>query len=489
MPVLNQTPSNIPEFSVSELSGAIKKTLENGFSQVRVRAECGRVTIAKSGHIYFDLKDDKAVINAIIWAGTARNLKTKPEEGLEVIATGRITTFEGQSRYQIIIDTIEPAGMGAILAQLEERRKKLAAEGLFDETRKKAIPYLPKTIGVITSPTGAVIRDILHRITERFPSHILLWGVLVQGDKAAAQIVHAIEGFNALSPNGETPRPDLLIVARGGGSIEDLWCFNEESVVRAVAASEIPIISAVGHETDTTLIDYAADLRAPTPTGAAEKAVPVRAELDAYLSSVEGRLKSALLRRLNNAKLELNAIQSNFPKGQDLFAYQAQQLDNIELRLLPALQSQISKANNLFAKTGTKFGTHLLGQDLRLKKQNLSALENRLAQGVKSTLRHEIIKIERQKDAATQAFSRLSLAFKQNTNSLTVKLDGLGNRLNILDYKNVLKRGFALVQDKNNQIIKSAEAAKKAHELNIIFADSGIIAQIKPQKPEQGNLF
>jgi exodeoxyribonuclease VII large subunit len=489
MPVLNQTPSNIPEYSVSELSGAIKKTLESGFSQVRVRAECGRVTIAKSGHIYFDLKDDKAVINAIIWAGTARNLKTKPEEGLEVVATGRITTFEGQSRYQIIIDKIEPAGMGAILAQLEERRKKLAAEGLFDTDRKKPIPYLPQTIGVVTSPTGAVIRDILHRITERFPTHILLWGVLVQGDKAAAQIVHAIEGFNALPIDGEIPRPELLIVARGGGSIEDLWCFNDESVVRAVAASDIPIISAVGHETDTTLIDYASDLRAPTPTGAAEKAVPVRAELDAHLSTTEGRLKSALLRRLNNAKLELSAVTSTFPKGQDLFAYHAQQLDNIDLRLLPALQSRIAKSAHIFATTGTKFGTHLLRQDLRLKEQNLVAIENRLTQGIKAFLRHETLKIERQKDTITQIFARLLSAFKQTTNNQKVKLESIAGRLNILDYKNVLKRGFALVQDKNQQIIKSAEAAKNANELNIIFADSAIIAQLKPNKPEQGNLF
>lgn len=489
MPILNQSQSNLTEYSVSELSGAIKRSLEGGFSHVRVRAECGRVTIAKSGHIYFDLKDNKAVLNGIIWAGTARGLKTKPEEGLEVVATGRITTFEGQSRYQIIVESLEPAGIGAILQQLEERRKKLAAEGLFDSDRKKVIPYLPTTIGVVTSPTGAVIRDILHRLRDRFPSRVLLWGVLVQGDKAAAQIVHAIEGFNNLPLEGEVPRPDVLIVARGGGSIEDLWCFNDESVVRAVAKSAIPVISAVGHETDTTLIDYASDLRAPTPTGAAEKAVPVRSELDATLSTSEGRLKSALLRRLNNARLEFNAIQSTFPKASELFANYSQRLDNVELRLAPSLKAKINDAARSFGIIAGRFGTHLLRQDLQMKRQNLTALENRLNQGIKAVLRQESRNQIHNREALENSYNRLQIAFKTRLESMRQKLENAQSKLDILDYKNVLKRGFAIVQDKNNNLIKSASDAQSAGNFKIVFADSQIDAQIQAKKLTQGDLF
>ena len=261
--------SNVAEFTVSEISNALKRTLEDTFGHVRVRGELGRVSRPASGHVYLDLKDDRAVISGVIWKGTASRMKIQPEQGLEVIATGRITTFPGQSKYQIIIETLEPAGAGALMALLEERRKKLQAEGLFDDARKKPIPYLPEVIGVVTSPTGAVIRDILHRLRDRFPRHVLIWPVLVQGDTAAEKIAAAIRGFNAIDGSGAVPRPDLLIVARGGGSIEDLWCFNEEAVVRATVESDIPLISAVGHETDTTLIDYASDKRAPTPTAAA----------------------------------------------------------------------------------------------------------------------------------------------------------------------------------------------------------------------------
>ncbi len=271
--------SNTPEYTVSELSNALKRTVEQAYDHVRVRGELGRVTVAKSGHVYLDMKDDKAVIDAVMWKGVAAHLNFRPEEGLEVIAEGRLSTFPGRSKYQMIIERMEPAGEGALMALLEARKKALAAEGLFSPDRKRALPFLPRVIGVVTSPTGAVIRDILHRLEDRFPTHVLLWPVLVQGDKAADQIAHAIEGFNAIEPGGPVPVPDVLIVARGGGSIEDLWCFNEERVVRAAAASRIPLISAVGHETDTTLIDYASDRRAPTPTGAPEIAVPVRREL------------------------------------------------------------------------------------------------------------------------------------------------------------------------------------------------------------------
>ena len=289
----SQAPGNVPEFSVSEISQAVKRTLEGTFERVRVRGEISGFKRAASGHLYMAMKDDAAVLDAVCWRGTAGRLSIQPEDGMEVIATGRLTSYPGRSKYQIVIDSLELAGEGALLKLLEDRRRKLAAEGLFDEGRKQALPFLPQVIGVVTSPTGAVIRDILHRLADRFPRHVLVWPVLVQGEGAAEQVAAAIRGFNALPPAGKVPRPDLLIVARGGGSLEDLWAFNEEVVVRAAAESQIPLISAVGHETDTTLIDYAADRRAPTPTAAAEIAVPVRRELLIQTGELERRLLAA----------------------------------------------------------------------------------------------------------------------------------------------------------------------------------------------------
>ena len=286
--------SNQPEYTVSELSGAVKRVIEGEFGLLRVRGEVGRVSRPASGHLYFDLKDDRSVIAAISWKGQLAKMQTRPEEGMEVIATGKMTTFPGQSKYQLIVDDVVPAGAGALMAMLEKRKAALGAEGLFDAGRKKPIPYLPSVIGVVTSPSGAVIRDILHRLRDRFPRHVLIWPVAVQGQACAGEVAAAIRGFNALEPGGPIPRPDLLIVARGGGSLEDLWGFNEEIVVRAAAASRIPLISAVGHETDTTLIDYAADLRAPTPTAAAELAVPVRLELLAGLDALGARQSRAV---------------------------------------------------------------------------------------------------------------------------------------------------------------------------------------------------
>ena len=272
-----QPGQNAPEFTVSEVSGVVKRMIESEFGHVRIRGEVGRVVWARSGHLYFDLKDDRAVLAAVSWKGQAARMAVKPEEGMEVVATGRLTTFPGQSKYQMIVEDVRPAGVGALMAMLEKRKTALQAEGLFDLSRKKKIPYLPEVIGVVTSPTGAVIRDILHRLRDRFPRKVVIWPVAVQGERCAPEVAAAIHGFNQLAPDGAIPRPDLIIVARGGGSIEDLWGFNEEVVVRAAAASEIPLISAVGHETDTTLIDYVSDQRAPTPTAAAELAVPVLA--------------------------------------------------------------------------------------------------------------------------------------------------------------------------------------------------------------------
>src|SRR6202023_3394660 len=288
---------NAPEFTVSELSSALKRTVEDAYGHVRVRGEIsGFRGPHSSGHCYFALKDESAKIEAVIWKGVHGRMRFKPQEGLEVIATGKLTTFPGSSKYQIVIEAIEPAGIGALMALMEERKKKLAAEGLFDEARKQLLPWLPEVIGVVTSPTGAVIRDILHRLQDRFPRRVLVWPVRVQGEGSAEQIAAAIRGFNALPEGGRIPRPDVLILARGGGSLEDLWSFNEEIVVRAAAQGSIPLISAVGHETDWTLIDHVAARRAPTPTGAAEMAVPVRADLVAMVADLGARLTANAVR-------------------------------------------------------------------------------------------------------------------------------------------------------------------------------------------------
>ena len=295
--------TNAPELSVTELSSALKRTIEDRFAYVRVRGEVSNYRGPhSSGHAYFSLKDQGARIDAVIWKGVFARLRIRPEEGMEVIATGKITTFPGKSAYQIVIEALEPAGVGALMALLEARRVKLAAEGLFDAARKQLLPYLPNVIGVITSPTGAVIRDILHRLADRFPVHVLVWPVRVQGETSAAEVASAIAGFNALEPNGPIPRPDVLIVARGGGSLEDLWSFNEETVARAAAESLIPLVSAIGHETDWTLIDHIADVRAPTPTAAAELSVPVRAELLANLADLDARRRGAILRVAERAR-------------------------------------------------------------------------------------------------------------------------------------------------------------------------------------------
>jgi len=304
--------ANAPEFSVSELSSALKRAIEDRFGYVRVRGEIsGYRGPHSSGHVYFSLKDANARLDAVIWKGVFGRMRVKPEEGLEVVVTGKITTFPGKSAYQVIVESLEPAGVGALMALLEARRRALAEEGLFDAARKQLLPYLPRVIGVVTSPTGAVIRDILHRLADRFPVHVLVWPVRVQGETSAAEVAQAIRGFNALPSNGAIPRPDLLIVARGGGSLEDLWSFNEEVVVRAAAESDIPLVSAVGHETDWTLIDHAADLRAPTPTAAAELSVPVRAELLATLADLGGRIAGAALRLAERRRAELRALNAS----------------------------------------------------------------------------------------------------------------------------------------------------------------------------------
>ncbi|MEQ9349554.1 MAG: exodeoxyribonuclease VII large subunit, partial [Alphaproteobacteria bacterium] len=304
---------NLPELTVSELSQALRRTVEQTFDRVRVRAEIGRVVLARSGHMYITFKDEAAVLDGVCWRGTVAGLAMQPAEGMEVVVEGRLTTYAARSSYQIVVERMDLAGEGALLRMIEERRKRLAAEGLFDEGRKQPLPWLPAVIGVVTSPTGAVIRDILHRLADRFPRHVLVWPVNVQGERAASEVAAAIAGFNALPPGGRTARPDLLIIARGGGSLEDLMAFNDEPVVRAAAASSIPLISAIGHETDTTLIDYAADRRAPTPSAAAEMAVPVRADLAVRLAEDEARLAGAASRLVARAGRELAGLARPLP--------------------------------------------------------------------------------------------------------------------------------------------------------------------------------
>src|SRR6202795_4886443 len=329
---------NVVEFTVTELSAALKRTVEDAYGYVRVRGEVsGFRGPSPSGHVYFRLKDDKAVLEGVIWKGVYGRMRVKPEEGLDGIVSGKLTTFAGSSKYQIVIDTLEPAGIGALMKLLEERKKNLAAEGLFDEARKQLIPFLPNVIGVVTSPSGAVIRDILHRLADRFPRRVLVWPVSVQGDKAAGEGAAAIAGLNALPELGALPRPDLIIVARGGGSLEDLWSFNEEIVVRAAADSMIPLISAVGHETDVTLIDFAADRRAPTPTAAAEMAVPVRSELIDRIDSLARRSLSCWARAQDHRRTELRAAARALPSGDMLLALPRPPLDASADRLPRAL--------------------------------------------------------------------------------------------------------------------------------------------------------
>lgn len=347
-----------PIFSVSDVSQLLKDVVEGAFANISVRGEVSGVKRASSGHIYFSLKDKDAVLNAICWRGIDATTNAAITDGLEIVAKGKLTTYPGRSNYQMIVQSAEVAGEGALLKMLEERKKKLAAEGLFDDSRKKPIPYLPENIAVVTSPTGAVIRDIMHRLRDRFPRPVYLWPVLVQGEGAAEQVASAVKGLNAIpenglqTPDGLIPRPDVIIVARGGGSLEDLLPFSEEIVVRAVADSSIPIISAVGHETDTMLIDYAADLRAPTPTGAAEKAVPVRVEIKAALDSVNVRLTDSLLRLLNEKKMKLDGLVRGIPNLREIVEMSVQKLDDRVERLNTAIQNVLSRFNDRLTMAG-----------------------------------------------------------------------------------------------------------------------------------------
>jgi exodeoxyribonuclease VII large subunit len=455
---------NIGEYSVSEISHALKRTLEDAFGHVRVRGEIsGYRGPHSSGHAYFGLKDAGAKIDAVVWRGSFSRLRSKIQEGLEVIATGKISSFPGTSKYQIIIESIEPAGVGALMALLEERKRKLAAEGLFDEARKKPIPFLPRVIGVVTSPTGAVIRDILHRLNDRFPRHVIVWPVRVQGEGSAAEVAAAIRGFNAMAQ-----KPDLIIVARGGGSLEDLWGFNEEIVVRAAAESAIPLISAVGHETDTTLIDFAADLRAPTPTAAAERAVPVRSELLAQTASLAARLERGKSRAMDERRTRLVAAARALPKPDELLALARQRHDAVSSRLGRALTANTRLHQTRLVKVAARLTGRPMLMNMKRSAADLAALAARAGRA-----------IARGQD------------FRRQRYGAAAKL------LESLSYNSVLQRGFAVVRDANDRPVPAAAQTAAGQGLDIQFRDGRVAVHVdgvkpKPQKPAgagQGTLF
>ena len=484
--------ANAPEFTVSELAGNVKRTIEEAFGRVRVRGELGRVTIARSGHCYLDLKDDKAVINSIIWKGSMARLGLRPEEGMEVVATGRMSTYPGRSNYQLIIDSMEMAGEGALMALLEKRKKALAAEGLFADERKRRLPFMPRTIGVVTSPTGAVIRDILHRIEDRFPVHVLVWPVLVQGDRAAAQIAGAITGFN----NAQGfPRPDTLIVARGGGSLEDLWCFNEEVVARAAANSRIPLISAVGHETDWTIIDYVADARAPTPTGAAEVAVPVRADWLETVDDLQLRLVRGLRRTVGDSEVRLRA--AKLPSLNSVLADTRIRFDRAQL---PSPNAFLAPRRNRLAQAYLPAPTQRLNTArAQLQAQRLPSLDrvlntsreslDRRVERLASAGRARLQRLEARVDAArlnpapiarlasegrrklAATTDRLAKAATARLERDRARLERAAGLLDALSYQGVLQRGYALVRDADGAVVRSAETPEPSQPVTLTFAD------------------
>ena len=476
-----------------------------------------------SGHAYFCLKDQNARLDAVIWKGTYSRLRIKPEEGLEVIATGRITTFPGKSTYQIVVELLEPAGIGALMALLEERRRRLTAEGLFETSRKRPLPYLPRVIGVVTSPTGSVIRDILHRLEDRFSRHVLVWPVRVQGETSAAEVAAAIRGFNAMSIGGDMPRPDVLIVARGGGSIEDLWGFNEEIVVRAAVESQIPLVAAVGHETDWTLIDHAADVRAPTPTGAAEMVVPVRVELLAGINALGRRHTESLLRMLDRRRADLRSVARALPSADALFAAKRQKLDLASAKLGPALSRNARDHENRLREASRTLARYSPASRLAAMRARLDALGprpgdaverviaartdelrelgNRLSAARALLLRAEVIRITQRRDTVLRVAERLRPAFDGQVARKQARYVAAAQLFDSLNYKSVLARGFALVRDGDGVVLRSAAAIAEGQKLVLEFVDGTADAiggrsarpktggKTKPGSTEQGALF
>jgi len=516
----SQPKGNVAEYTVSEISGALKRAVEDQFGHVRVRGEIsGYRGPHSSGHAYFSLKDDRARLEAVVWKGTMSRLKFRPEEGMEVIATGKLTTYPGSSKYQIVIDSLEPAGAGALMALLEERKRKLAAEGLFDRERKRALPFMPLVLGVITSPTGAVIRDILHRIKDRFPLHVVVWPVRVQGETSGAGVTTAVQGFNALTDDGPIRRPHLLIVARGGGSLEDLWGFNDEALARAVAASDIPVISAVGHETDWTLVDYAADLRAPTPTGAAEFAVPVKAELEATLANLAARLRGCMSRHTDRKRQELRAAARALPSPDQLLALPRRHFDEVTSRLSRALivnterkrarleAMRLSPATLDRKMTETR---RIIDRDMARAYAALRAVLRERRGRFDRTLPRLSPQplLRRQKQAGEQVAAlerRLDQATIMRLERLRGRVTQAERLLSTLSHQSILERGFVLVTDAQGDLLKRAAEVTPHAALSLRFADGAVGAiatdgtpRPKPQpkpgaKPKdpgtQGSLF
>ena len=468
---------NIVEWTVSELSSALKRTVEDAYGHVRVRGEVsGFKGPSPSGHVYFRLKDDKAVIEAVIWKREFARMRMPPQEGLEVVVTGRLTTFSGSSKYQIVIESLEPAGLGALMALLEERKRKLAAEGLFDPARKQLLPFLPEVIGVVTSPTGAVIRDILHRLADRFPRRVLVWPVRVQGDGSAEQIAAAIRGFNALPEAGPIPRPDLVIVARGGGSLEDLWSFNEEGVVRAAADSMIPLISAVGHETDITLIDFAADKRAPTPTAAAEMAVPVRSELLVQTDGLARRSLACWQRCQEARRTELRAAMRALPTVDELFSLPRQRLDHAAARLtLQTLHTRIARERQQIALLGQR-SRQCLRHGMERRRERFEQLSQRLSAARFAYANARRAQIERARERTLALFARATHSATALLQNRAARVERAERLLTAVSYRGVLARGFALVRATDGKPLRSAAAVAAGLQLTIEFADGRVHA-------------
>ena len=512
MDLFEDTPGdNAPEFSVSEIAGTVRRLIEGEMSYVRVRGEVGRVTLARSGHLYFDLKDDKSVLSCMSWKGQVPGLGTMPEEGMEVIAEGKMTASGFSSKFALNAVRVAVAGEGALMAMLERRKKKLAAEGLFDDSRKQPLPYLPEIIGVVTSPQGAVIRDILHRLRDRFPRKVLIWPVAVQGEACAPQVAAAIRGFNALTPGGALPRPDLLIVARGGGSIEDLWGFNEEVVARAAAESQIPLISAVGHETDTTLIDFTSDKRAPTPTAAAELAVPVRLDLMAWVDQQDARMSRAIGNSVRRRKEKLRDLIRVLPRVDAMLNEPRQRLDRADEALPRALRQTVERREaklSEFARAlrPATLRTRLKSEDTRLNEWSrrlgpalIRGVERRRDRVNALQLRSAPIaqKLDRQRKEFKALAPKLETAFRARIAREADKIDALDRVRRSIGYEETLRRGYSVVRA-GEAIVTGADAAKSSPSLEIQFRDGRVTvtpndAPSKPPpqktKPDQGNLF
>jgi exodeoxyribonuclease VII large subunit len=474
---MNEPRLNLPELTVSELSAALKRTIEDAYGYVRVRGELGKVSYHGNGHVYFDLKDERACIAGVIWRSATPRIKLKLEAGLEVVITGRLTTYPGRSQYQLIVETLEPAGLGALMALLEERKRRLTAEGLFDEARKQLLPYLPAVIGVITSPSGAVIRDILHRLADRFPRHVVVWPVRVQGDGSAADVAAAIEGFNALPESGPVPRPDLLIVARGGGSLEDLWSFNEEIVVRAAAASLIPLISAVGHETDVTLIDFAADRRAPTPTAAAEMAVPVRAELAVDVQSLERRALAGWLRNQDARRAAVRSAARALPNADDVLASPRQRLDHAAAGLSRALRANAHIHRVSFSRIGGRLSAHLLRTHVERRRERYAGIALRLRASAAANVAAHRMRLARERDRVAALAERGGRAIENLLDARWARCERGAQLLAAFSYRGVLARGFALVRDRAGRPLRTAAGVTVGMPMDVEFSDGHVGAR------------